>query len=140
MRDLVAEMRLVDKKFASAVRKEIRAAITEAGAEIVAKVRASASWSSRIPGAVSLRPNFTARSAGVRIVVNRRKAPHAGIYELGNKGASDAATFTHPVFGKGEAVQATRPFFFTSIERQTPDTERRVLAAIDQACRDAGFR
>lgn len=140
MKGIVEELKLVDKKFASAVRKQIRAAITEAGADIVAIVRVSASWSNRIPAATTMRANFTVKSAGVRIVTNRNRAPHARALEFGNHGGGGGTTFTHPVFGKGTTTQPMRPYFFKSIEKRTPAVERKFLSAIDEATRAAGFR
>ena len=128
-----AELKSCSKKYASAVRKQIRAAVTEAGADIVAQVRREASWSTRIPAATTIRPNFTAKSAGIRIVTNRRKAPHARPYEMGN------VSPTELVNGTGGRM-ATRPFFFTAIEKTDKATEQRFLDAIDAACREAGFR
>jgi len=138
MQGIVQELKLVDKKFASAVRKEIRRAVTDAGTDIVGKVRAEASWSKRIPAATTIRPNFTAKSAGVRIVTNRRKAPHARPLE----GVGGGRTFTHPLFGNKDDLinQPVRPFFFKAIEKATPATERKFDAAINEALRTAGFR
>lgn len=149
MRDIVAQLKDTEKKFASAVRKQIRAGVTAAGADIVEAVRSEASWSGRIPAATTIRPNFTARSAGVRVSVNRRKAPHARTLEFGNYDASPgAATFKHPVFGRRRllgrlyvtAKQNKRPFFFKATQKQTPAMEQQFLDAIDTAVRAAGFK
>jgi len=140
MRELAAELKTTNKKFASAVRKEIRKAVTEAGADLVADVKAAASWSKRIPAATYIRPNFTARSAGIRIVVNRRKAPHARPLEMGN--GTGGSTFTHPVFGNRDDLvkQPMHPFFFKTIDGKSKQVEGKFLDAIDKACRDAKFR
>lgn len=141
LRGIGLELKLVDKRFASAVRKEIRTAVTNAGAEIVQKIRDESSWSTRIPGATTIRPNFSIRSAGVRIVTSRATAPHARPLEMGNQGGSEQAdTFTHPTPHGGEATQAKRPFFFKSVEALTPETEAKVRLAVDLAVRAAGFR
>lgn len=129
------ELKSCSKKYASAVRKQIRAAVTEAGADIVAQVRREASWSTRIPAATTIRPNFTARSAGIRIVTNRRKAPHARPLEFGNKDGNPDVLEN----GTGGKMP-TRPFFFKAIEKTDKATEQKFLDAIDKACREAGFR
>jgi len=135
MSGIAGELKSCSKKYASAVRKEIRAAVQEAGADLVGKVRAEASWSSRIPAATTIRPNFSSRRAGITIVTNRRKAPHARPYEMGNH-AGGGDTFVN---GTGGRVHV-RPFFFRAIDRADKATEKRFLDAIDKACRDAGFR
>ena len=135
MSGIAGELKSCSKKYASALRKEIRAAVQEAGADILAKAKAEASWSSRIPDATYIRPNFTSRSAGVRLVVNRRKAPHARPLEFGNKDG-DPDILTNGTGGK----MATHPFFFKSVDALDAQTKQKFLDAIDKACRDAGFR
>lgn len=87
---LSRDLKTVDKKFAAAVRKNIRVAAAEGGAELVAAVKASASWSTRIPAATSLAVTFSTRKAGARIKVDKKKAPHARPYEQGSKDTFDA--------------------------------------------------
>lgn len=135
MRGIGEDLKVCSKKYASALRKEIRAAVNEAGADILAKARAEASWSSRIPDAMYIRPNFTARSAGIRLVVNRRKAPHARPLEFGNKDGNPDVLEN----GTGGKMP-THPFFFKSVDALDGATKQKFLDAIDKACRDAGFR
>ena len=84
MDELAREIKLVDKAFAAAVKRNLRKAVTESGAEITAAIRAEASWSKRIPGATSLAMSFGARTVGVRVRTNAKKAPHARPFEFGN--------------------------------------------------------
>ena len=151
LRQLGQELKEVDKKFASQIRKAVRTAVTEAGADIVAEARQEASFSRRIPGAIYVRPNFSVRSAGIRIVVNRREAPHARVLEFGNYDAPPTRPFFyHPVFGHkkgirvgnvaGIAKQNKHEFFFKAIKKKDAATEKRFLDAIDAACREVGFR
>lgn len=150
MRRLVAEMQMVDKRFAASLRREIRAAVTEIGEDVLVKIRNASSWSTgssrasqkrggvSIPAATTLRPNFSVRSAGVRIVTNRSQAPHAGPFDLGNNDDNDEGegTFTN---GRGGHV-TKRPFFYKSARAVEPSAEARILLAIDVICREAGFR
>lgn len=94
--DMSVKLKDVDKKFAAAIRKQVRLAVSEAGASTVAKVKANAGWSSRIPGAVKITTRFNTRGASVRIVVDKKRAPHARALELGNKNVfSQAAIDAH---------------------------------------------
>jgi hypothetical protein len=143
LRSIGQELRSMERKQASAVRKAIRAAVTEAGTDVANAVKASASSQglNKAAGAVYVRPNFSNRSAGVRVVVNRRKAPYARPMEMGNReGGNGRSWFWHPVFGRktrlGTRVttkQPKRPFFFKAIDRSTPDLDRKFFDAITKA-------
>jgi len=99
------------------LRPKIRAAVKAAASSFVSAVQEDASWSSRIPQAVSTKTSFAARNPGVRVFVDAKKAPHARPYEGLAKGGN-RDTFRHPVFGDREVwvSQATRPFFRKNIE------------------------
>jgi hypothetical protein len=134
LRDLVANLKELEggKKQVTALRKNLKAA-----AEPMAQqVKSTASWSTRIPGAVGVQVRFTAKKVGVSIFVSRKKAPHARPIENSGQGG----TFTHPVFGRGVAKQAARPFFFNQLAQHMPTVEEACMKAIDDAAQAAGFR
>lgn len=79
-----AQLKEVDKKFATAARKNLRAAVSEAGSELVSAMQSAASWSTRIPAATSLAVTLGAKKSSVRIKVDKKQAPHARGLELGN--------------------------------------------------------
>lgn len=83
--DTATQLKAVDKAFASGIRKNLRAGIQAAGADVLAQVRSNASWSSRIPGATALSIRYNVKGASVRIQVDHKRAPHARPIELGNK-------------------------------------------------------
>lgn len=130
---------MVSKTFASSLRKELRAAVTELGADHVARVKSAATSEGlhRAADAVYIRPNFSLKSAGVRIVVSRAKAPYARPMEMGNQGGSESETTFRN--GKG-GVQAKRPFFFGTLKKLEPMDEAAFVTAADIICREAGFR
>jgi hypothetical protein len=139
MREVVTRLKTYDRVFASSVRKQIRSAITAAGTDLVSRVRgaALAQGLHQAAAATSIRANFSARSAGVRIVTARRKSPEAGLYEIGNKGGSPGpGTFKN---GTGGVIRK-RPFFFTTMQRADAATEQKFLDAIDAAVREADTR
>lgn len=119
--ELHVESRDLQRLFAQAkaaegsLQVELRRGIREAAAPMVAAVKANASWSSRIPSAVRAKPSFTARRAGVSIVVDAGRAPEARPLENGGKGGN----FRHPVYGntRNWVSQPARPFFFSAVER-----------------------
>lgn len=114
------------KDVAPTARRELRGKIREAGAELTRAVRGAASWSSRIPGAVEMQVGF-----GVRIRVNRAKAPHARVLEFPNRGTM----VRHPVFGNRDNWVETpgRPFFFTTVKAKEQAVVGKISDAIDEA-------
>lgn len=122
------------------LRVELRKGVKAAAEPIASAVRAAASWSSRIPGAVRVKPSFGARTTGVTITVDAGRAPEARALEHGGRGG----TFRHPVYGNREVwvSQKARPFFFTTVSNSSSvDTaERAVIAAMDAVARKARFR
>jgi hypothetical protein len=106
------------KAMEGSLQVELRRGVREAATPAVRAVQASASWSSRIPGAVKAQPFFTAKRAGVRIVVDAKAAPEARPLEHQGK----EGTFRHPVFARAGrprvwVSQPARPFFYGQIER-----------------------
>ncbi len=94
--DMSSQLKTTNRAFANAIRKNIRAGVQDAGGDVVSKIRAGANWSTRIPSAVKITTRFNPRGASVRVVVDKRVAPHARAYELGNKNNfSQAAIDAH---------------------------------------------
>jgi hypothetical protein len=128
------------RKIQPLLRKNLKTAAEPAAAQ----VRANASWSSRIPGAVGVQTRFTGKRPGVSIFVSRKKAPHARPLENSGKGG----TFKHPVFARTKrggrryvtVQQQARPFFFNDLAKRMPEVDKAVGDAIDDAARAAGFR
>jgi hypothetical protein len=108
---------------------ELRRAVTAAAGPMVEAVKQSAAWSSRIPAAVRAKPSFTAKRAGVSIVVDASKAPEGRPLEHGGA----AGQFRHPVFGHRNnwVEQPARPFFYAALERSAA-TEVAMRAAMDR--------
>jgi len=88
---LSQQIKATDKATASSLRKNLRNAISESGADLVGGMRSRASWSSRIPGAIGLTVRFSTTRASVRVQVDHNKAPHARPLELGNKTTFDTS-------------------------------------------------
>lgn len=117
------------------IQKDLRRNILDAADVIVQRARSNASWSSRIPNAISARVRFGTGSA-VRIVVDSRQAPHARPYEgIGQRGE----TFRHPLFGKDIWVeQQRRPFLVPAIRQHEDDVVKGVQDAINSAFSSLG--
>jgi hypothetical protein len=118
------------------VRKTMRPAINRAGRRVLSQMKTNAAWSTRIPGAISMR-SATGGTVGVRFRVNADRAPHARPYE--NDGAP--GTFRHPVFGNREVwvAQAARPFFYRAVQDNADAVVEALGDAIEQAAREHGF-
>lgn len=115
-----------------AVRKEARPALQAAAQPTLARMKSNASWSTRIPGAITMRVANT--QIGVRFRVNAGRAPHARPYEHGG----DPGTFRAPLWGDREHwyPHQARPFFYRAVEA-TADQVRDALgdAVMDIAAR-----
>jgi hypothetical protein len=115
---------------------ELRRGIREASEPMARAVRANASWSSRIPDAVQVKPSFVAKGASVRIVVDASKAPEGRVLDHGG----NAGTFKHPVWGHRDrwATQSAQPFFEPSFQN-TSEAEAAMQRVMDRLAAKAGF-
>ena len=144
--DIGAHIKTLDKKMATSVRKQIRTGVAAAAEPLAAAVRAEASWSSRIPGATTIKTSFGPRSAGAVVEVNKKKAPHARPLEMGSQ-RSSSGTLRHPVFADSSkskdewtwVSQPQRPFFFAAVDAQTPLITARMNKVLDDVAEEIGF-
>jgi hypothetical protein len=120
-----------------AVRRTLRPAVLEASQPILARMRAHASWSSRIPSAISVRPSTTA--AGVEFRVSAARAPHARPYESGS--LRNPGMVRHPVYGNREVWAQTpiRPFFYRSVAEGADELVDHLGDAVMRAAQQHGF-
>lgn len=130
------EFRRALKKYAPEVSKEMNGRFRLIAGEIAIVAKAFAGWSDRIPRAIA--PTVTSRFIGVR--VSKKRAPHGGLYERGNKG-SRSATFRHPVFGNRGIwrTEPVRPFLAPAVEAMRPKAIPAAFAAIEEARRKVGL-
>lgn len=84
--DLGRQLKETDKAFATQVRRQVRKAVGEAGADVLGAIRAEAStFSRRIPAATKITTSFAGKRAGVKVTTSSKRAPHARPLEFGNK-------------------------------------------------------
>lgn len=118
------------------VRANLRKELRVVGQSALSKARSNASWSSRIPPAISVRVSTRGDKAGVYLRVDAARAPHARPYEgIGSRGA----TFRHPVFGDRDAwvTQATRPYLVPAVQAVRDEALRAAEQAVLNAARAA---
>lgn len=142
IREIAAEIKLYDKRTASAIRKAARVAVAEMAAGTTAAIKAKAvdQGLEKAAAATSMKVSFSVRSGGAKIVTNQRRAPMARPLERGSRG-SGGAYDRHPVFGRKVYVnQPTRPYFFGSAQARERINESELIAAVDIAIRAAGWR
>ena len=92
---------------------------------------------------MEIKTAFGKRTAGVSVVVNSVKAPHARPLEGLTTERKGGNTFRHPVFGTGDrrgahsqdtwVAQQIRPFFFRAVESELPKHLDRIERAILEA-------
>lgn len=118
------------------VRNELRPALREAGSEVLRDASARAGWSTRIPGAMSLRVSFSKARPGVFITVSQSRAPHARPLE----GILGQGSFRHPTFGGDPWVsQATRPYLLPALVANEGRAYTVIQQAVDRALARAGL-
>jgi hypothetical protein len=127
-------------KMPAALGRELRPALRKAAQPILTDAKRRASWSSRIPAAISVRQSLGQRNPGVRLVVDAGRAPHARPLELGS--SRNGQSVRHPVFGNREVwvQQRTRRFFFPAVYDGASEVADQSAAAVIAAARAAGFR
>lgn len=122
------------------VHRRLRPRLRRAGEITLAKARANASWSSRIPASMSLTVSFSKRAPGVTIVASLDQAPHARAFE-----GIVSETFRHPVFevsGRDTpwVVQAARPYLRPAAQATGGAVVDEAIAAVDEALAGTGWR
>lgn len=119
-----------------AVRRELAPALRRAAQSTVTQIRLNASWSSRIPAAVSISTSF-GRRPGVVLRVNSRRAPHARPLE--NDGRP--GTIRHPVYGNREVwvSQPARPFFYRAVEATADQIRDEIADVVTDVAEKHGF-
>lgn len=110
---------------------------------LLADARSRASWSTRIPGAISVRPIADANRGrvGLQLRISAKKAPHGRPYE-GINSQGNEGYFRHPLFGDTDSwhTQKTRPYAWPAVVAKGEAARTAVLEAYEDAARDAGFR
>lgn len=129
----ITSFRLALQNVPKDLRKEIRPAIRRAAQGLLQEVKANASWSSRIPAATRLKVSFAQRGAGISVVTDAKKAPHARPLEGGSQGRR--AANRHPVFGNRDnwVNQPVRPFFFPAVAQHREQVVSEVQTALHDA-------
>lgn len=123
------------KQYAPEVRKLFLKRARSIAAAIADDARGRASWSRRIPGAIG--PVVQAGRIGVR--VNKKRAPHGPLYELGSKG--NTGIVRHPLFGNRKFwySEPARPFLAPAVEAKRDEMVRQMLDAVEQVGRGVGL-
>ncbi len=113
------------------MRGQVRKAVRAAGQSTLDDARSNASWSSRIPGALTMRVSLAGNYPGVVVLARASVAPHARPYE-----GILSDPFRHPTWGTPPWVpQSARPFLFPAAEANAEPFRQGVRDAVDAALR-----
>jgi hypothetical protein len=126
------------RKIGDGVGRNLGKEFKKAAGPVAQQARANASWSSRIPGAITVGVSSSRRFPGAQIKVSKDKAPHARLYEYPGRGGS----FRHPVYGNREVWvdQQGRPFIRPAVRAKGGEFVKAADRAVDSAAKAAGFR
>lgn len=116
--------------------RQIRPRLREVGQDTMREAAVNASWSTRIPRALSVRVTLAGRRPGVSIRASLKIAPHARALE----GIIDDP-FKHPVFGDyGIWVsQAARPYLLPATHAAGPRLRQTVVEILDDVHKRVGL-
>jgi hypothetical protein len=126
------------RKIGDGVGRNLGKEFKRAAGPVAQQARANASWSTRIPGAITVGVSSSRRFPGAQIKVAKSLAPHARMYEFPGGGGS----FRHPVYGNREVwvSQRGRPFIRPAIRSKGEGFIKACDRAVDTAARANGFR
>jgi len=135
LRLLATQLKAADPESAAQLRVGLRAA----GQLVADEAKARASWSTKIPGSVSV----STYGVGVKVKAGGPKAPMAKAFEHGGV----AGTFNHPVYGNATGGKATgpwvkqnaRPFLGPALAAKGQDVETAVIDSLRGGLRALGL-
>lgn len=123
---------------------ELRRGMRKIATPTLHKVKRKASErSTRIGPATSLRTSFTKRDAGMRIVTNKQRAPHARPFEHGGR----PGYFRHPLFADSSKPRSTwkwykqraHPYMLPTAQDDIEEIGGRMLDLIIELANKHGF-
>lgn len=125
-------------KVPAEARRQMTKKLIRAVGPMVTDAKDRASWSSRIPPAITVRTRYSGSRPGVSIRVRAALAPHARPYE----GLTGYRTFRHQVYGHSDrwVDQQTRPFVAPSVESKAGAAVDAVAEAIQDSARQHGWQ
>lgn len=128
IRELAARMGRIDAE----LRAELEPATLEAGNIIGDQVKANASFSSRLPGQVSVAASFSASGGGAVVKVAAGEYPHVLEARVMEGDGIAPSEFRHPVYGnpKGWASQMSHPFAHPAVEDKRTEAVAVIAAAV----------
>ena len=119
-------------------RRRLRQRMGDLAQPVLTDARSRAGWSTRIPGALSVRPVTRGDAVGVALrAAAGENAPHARVYE----GIGGGSYFRHPVFGRpgGWVAQSTRPYALPAVRANEGRAAQACADAFEDAAREVGF-
>lgn len=120
-----------------ATRRRLRRSFEQAGQSALSDAKSRASWSHRIPAAISGKSELSVDRIGYTLRATVAKAPHARPYE----GMGQGGSFRHPVFGHRDrwVTAATRPYLWPAVRGRVNDITAAANDAFEAAARECGF-
>ena len=121
-----------------AIKRQLRRKFEQAGQAALSDAKSRASWSHRIPAAISGKPQLSTDTVGYTLRASVASAPHARVYE----GMGQGGSFRHPVYGHRDrwVTAATRPYLWPAVRGRVNDITAAANDALENAARECGFR
>jgi hypothetical protein len=121
------ELRRDLRRAAPAIDRALGVRMRTAGQTVAAQARSNASWSRRIPSAITV----SVRQSTISLRLSAAQAPHGRLYEL-------RKSWRHPLYGDRAHwfSQRGRPFMQPAVDARTGDVLTAVQVGVNQALRE----
>lgn len=119
----------------------LKPAVLSAAGLIGEQARSDASFSSYIPGAVSVAASFSGSGGGAVVKVAERGFPHAGEVRTYEGNGVSPTPFRHPVYGNTNAwvTAMTHPFLGPAVEEKHDEAVAVIAEAVAAVAHANGF-
>lgn len=123
------------------IRAALKPAVLKAAEVIGQQAEQNASFSSYIPGAVSVQASFAQSGGGAVVRVVERGYPHAGEVRVYEGNGVSPTPFRHPVYGNKEAwaVGMTHPFLGPALEEREDEAVAVIAEAVVAVAHASGL-
>ena len=136
----VSELVRAFGRLPAATQTRLKAAVREAANLVADQAKANASFSSWIPGAITVQTPLSAKTqAVVRVVSSKAPTPdHEALPRLMEFGTP---FFRHPVFGNTDAwvSQPGHPFLFPAVAEKADEARADIAEAVRAAAAEVGL-
>jgi hypothetical protein len=124
------------------LKRALKPAVLKGANLIGEEAKGNASFSSYIPGAVSVSASFSQSGGGAVVKVAERGYPHAGEARVYEGNGVSPSPFLHPTYGRSDiawSIGQTHPFLGPAVEEKEDEVVGVIAEAVAAVARSAGL-